>query len=68
MRVDRETEKRLIEQGYKYVAGLEPVIFEGAKTLILGSLPGEQSLVSGEYYAKKGNRFWPTMEDIFQIA
>ena len=65
MRVNKEIENKLLEQGYKYIKGLEPVVFKGAKTLILGSLPGQQSLNTNEYYAKKGNRFWPMMEDIF---
>ena len=68
MRVNQDEENKLKRQGYEYVIGLEPVIFKGVKTLILGSLPGKQSLESKEYYAKKGNKFWPLLEDIFQCG
>ncbi|MEB0138176.1 MULTISPECIES: DNA-deoxyinosine glycosylase [unclassified Undibacterium] len=36
----------------------EPVIDAGTRLLILGSLPGEQSLMRNEYYGNKQNRFW----------
>lgn len=65
MRVNQDEENKLKRQGYEYIIGLEPVIFKGVKTLILGSLPGKQSLESKEYYAKKGNKFWSLLEEIF---
>lgn len=67
MRVDKETEKKLAEQGYTYIVGMNPVIFDGAKTLILGTLPGEKSLELGQYYADRRNKFWSLMADIFKI-
>ena len=65
MRVDKETEQKLIDEGFHYVVGLEPIVFSGAKYLVLGSLPGQESLETGEYYAKNGNRFWPLMAEMF---
>ena len=51
--------------GYTYIEGLPPIIFPGAKTLILGTLPGSKSLENRAYYMNKGNRFWPMMAEIF---
>ncbi len=36
----------------------EPIIDKQADILILGSLPGPESLASGEYYKYTGNSFW----------
>lgn len=60
--------EKLIQEGYTYVEGLPPIVFEGAKTLILGSLPGIKSLENKMYYANKRNRFWLVMAEKFGIA
>lgn len=44
--------------------GLKPLIGEGARILILGSLPGEISLKNQEYYANPNNMFWDIMGTI----
>jgi len=36
----------------------EPVVDRRTRLLILGSLPSEQSLLKGEYYGNKQNKFW----------
>ena len=44
--------------------GLQPSVNEQCQLLILGSMPGVESLRQQEYYAYPRNRFWPL---IFKI-
>ena len=44
-----------VKQSFPPMVGDEPAV------LILGSLPGEESLRRQEYYGKPQNRFWPLM-------
>ncbi|MBU0480118.1 MAG: DNA-deoxyinosine glycosylase [Proteobacteria bacterium] len=39
-------------------SGFPPVVGKKPESLILGSMPGEESLRQGEYYAHKRNSFW----------
>ncbi len=45
--------------------GFPPVAGQSAKILILGSLPGSESLRRKQYYAMPQNRFWWTMGQLF---
>ena len=45
-----------------------PLINSSAKILILGSLPGEESLKQAQYYAHPRNAFWKIMFTIFNEA
>jgi hypoxanthine-DNA glycosylase len=47
--------------------GFEPKASASAKVLILGTLPGEESLRRGEYYASPQNAFWRIVESLFGI-
>lgn len=44
-----------------------PVISLNARVLILGTLPGDESLARQEYYANPRNQFWRLMQALFGI-
>lgn len=47
--------------------GLPPVVDGQTKVLILGSMPGVQSLEKQQYYGNPRNHFWPIMGELFQV-
>jgi hypoxanthine-DNA glycosylase len=42
-----------------------PIVYPGAKVLILGSMPGERSLELKQYYGHSMNQFWRVLQEIF---
>ena len=45
--------------------GLSPVIYPTSTVLILGTLPGEESLRLQQYYAQSRNHFWKILGEVF---
>ena len=45
--------------------GFPPIAVETATVLILGSMPGEESLKKNEYYGNPRNSFWKIMASLF---
>lgn len=50
----------------KRIVGLNPIVFEDSRILVLGSMPSVMSLKEQMYYANKNNRFWKILEEIYQ--
>lgn len=44
---------------------LNPIVNDNSKILILGSMAGDKSLETGEYYSNKANQFWDILKKIF---
>jgi hypoxanthine-DNA glycosylase len=46
----------------------DPVVDQRTRLLVLGSLPGDQSLLRNEYYGNRQNRFWMLMSEVVGVA
>ncbi len=44
-----------------------PIIAPFARILILGTMPGEESLARREYYANPRNQFWRIMQELYGV-
>ncbi|WP_333874509.1 DNA-deoxyinosine glycosylase [Methylobacter sp.] len=45
----------------------EPIADFNAEILILGSMPGQESLAAGQYYANRRNAFWKIMAELLEF-
>ena len=52
------------EQSTK-VECFEPIVGKKPRVLILGTMPGKDSLITGEYYAAAKNLFWEMIGNIY---
>ncbi len=46
-------------------SGLPPVVWESSRTLILGTMPGDESLRKQRYYANPSNKFWLILSKVY---
>ena len=51
-----------------FEVGLLPVINEGSRILILGTMPGDDSLRLKQYYANVNNQFWKILSRVYGEA
>lgn len=58
------TEKVIKQGGSIAKTSFPPIANKDAEILILGTMPGEESLLLQEYYAHPGNKFWKILSSI----
>lgn len=47
---------------------LLPVVNSSTKVLIVGSMPGKQSLEKQQYYGNPRNHFWPIISELLETT
>lgn len=49
----------------EFINCFDPIVDSNTKIIILGTLPGIESIISGEYYKNPRNCFWRIMYELF---
>lgn len=50
------------------IQSFKPIIDSNSKVLILGSIPGVESLNKQQYYANKRNQFWKIIFSLYELC
>ena len=53
---------------FGFKIGLPPIIGEKSRILILGTMPGDDSLRLQQYYAHRDNQFWKILAEVYGEA
>jgi hypoxanthine-DNA glycosylase len=61
------TEPKGLPAGDLLKRSFPPVVDARTRLIVLGSLPGEESLARGRYYANPRNQFWALMSGVVDI-
>ena len=61
-------EEAIVRLSYETHCSLKPVVGKNSTILILGSMPGKESLARHEYYSNRKNRFWGILSGIYNVA
>jgi len=46
---------------------MPPIVDDRSRVIILGSMPGNESLMKGQYYARSQNQFWRIIYSLFDL-
>lgn len=57
----------MINLNKKRIYSFPPIIDRESRVIILGSIPGRESLERQEYYAHPRNHFWPIIFELFDL-
>ncbi len=63
--MDKKQEKKQENFDGNQLESFPPVIYDDSEILILGTMPGPESLQTGQYYTSSHNSFWKIIAKVF---